>query len=149
MTATATATRISAHVLVLDDRRRILLCRIAPGIRNAGHWTLPGGGLEFGETPAHGAVREAAEESGLVVELDGLAGTFTATIDRPDTVATHWVSVLYRGHVVGGELRDELDESTDTCAWFTEDEALALPLVRLGREGVELAFAGPDPEATR
>ena len=137
-----TSTRISAHALVLDPERRILLCRIAPHIDAGGHWTLPGGGLEFGETPEAGAVREVEEESGLTVELDGLAGTFTAIIDRPPERdgPMHWVSILYRARPTGGELRDELDDSTDTCAWFTETEARALPLVRLGAEGLDLAF---------
>ena len=44
-----TATRISAHALVLDDDRRILLCRIASHIDAAGHWTLPGGWVHANE----------------------------------------------------------------------------------------------------
>jgi len=136
-------TRISAHALVLDDERRILLCRIAPHIDAGGRWTLPGGGLEFGETPEAGALREVEEESGLTVTLDGLAGTFTATVDRPPDRGgpMHWVSILYRAHPTGGELRDELENSTDTCGWFTEREARALSLVRLSMEGLDLAFA--------
>jgi ADP-ribose pyrophosphatase YjhB (NUDIX family) len=137
-----TTIRISAHALVLDDERRILLCRIASHILDGGQWTLPGGGLEFGETPEAGALREVEEESGLTVELEGLAGTFNALVDRPPERGgpMHWVSILYRAHPTGGELRDEVAGSTDTCAWFTEPEARALPLVRLGAEGVDLAF---------
>ena len=137
-----TTTRISAHALVLDDDRRILLCRIASHIDAAGHWTLPGGGLEFGETPEAGALREVEEESGLTVELAGLAGTFNAVVDRPPERGgpMHWVSILYRARATGGELRDELENSTDTCAWFAEAEARVLPLVRLSVEGLDLAF---------
>ena len=107
---------------------------------------FPGGGLEFGETPEAGALREVEEESGLTVELDGLAGTFTATIDRPPERGgpMHWVSVLYRAHPTGGELRDELENSTDTCGWFPEAQARSLPLVRLGAEGLDLAFGRRD-----
>jgi ADP-ribose pyrophosphatase YjhB (NUDIX family) len=137
-----TTTRISAHALVLDDDRRILLCRIASHIDAAGHWTLPGGGLGFGETPEAGALREVEEESGLTVVLDGLAGTFNAVVDRPPERGgpMHWVSILYRARPTGGELRDELEDSTDTCAWFAEAEARVLPLVRLSAEGLDLAF---------
>ena len=44
---------------------RILLVRVAPGyMRDVGQWTLPGGGLNFGEDPADGALRELTEETG-------------------------------------------------------------------------------------
>jgi len=135
-------TRVGAYAICLDESGRILLCRIAPAVKPGGFWTLPGGGLEFGETPEAGALREVEEESGLTVELDGLAGTFNAVVDRPPERGgpMHWVSVLYRARPTGGELRDELENSTDTCAWFAEAEARVLPLVRLSAEGLDLAF---------
>lgn len=45
-------------------------------------------------------------------------------------------------------LRDELDGSTDTCAWFPLDQARALPLVDLAEHGISLAertLAAPQP----
>lgn len=48
---------------------RILLCRRAIEPRY-GHWTLPAGFMELGETMAQGAIRETAEEAeGLAVNL--------------------------------------------------------------------------------
>ena len=41
--------------------------------------------------------------------------------------------------VTGGSLRDEVDGSTDTCAWFTLEQARALPLVDLAEHGIRLA----------
>ncbi|HEX6656334.1 MAG TPA: NUDIX domain-containing protein [Candidatus Limnocylindria bacterium] len=44
-------TRVAAYALCVEDGR-ILLCRIAPGYwSGVGAWTLPGGGLDFGESP--------------------------------------------------------------------------------------------------
>ncbi|MGI4792135.1 MAG: NUDIX domain-containing protein [Janthinobacterium lividum] len=44
----------------------ILLVRHVEPTRS--YWTLPGGGLEAGETPAEAAVREVMEETGVAVE---------------------------------------------------------------------------------
>ncbi|HEU4672611.1 MAG TPA: NUDIX domain-containing protein [Candidatus Limnocylindrales bacterium] len=137
--------RISAHVVVLDGAGRIVLCRISEAGPGLGSWTLPGGGLEFGETPEAGAVREVAEETGLIVEIQGPVGTFSRLI--PHSIAfggrpLHWLSILYAGRAVGGELRDEIDNTTDRAAWFTEREARELPLVPLAERGLELAFGG-------
>lgn len=54
-----------------EDGDRVLLCRIAPGEADSGRWTLPGGGLEFGEDPADGVLREL--DALPVVDLVGWA----------------------------------------------------------------------------
>src|SRR5688500_6850486 len=59
------STRVTAYALALDGAGRLLLARVAPGYRAEGTWTLPGGGLDFGEHPAEAVVRELAEETGL------------------------------------------------------------------------------------
>lgn len=52
-------TRVSAYAVCVEDGR-LLLARIAPGytVGLDGWWTLPGGGIEHGEDPRAGAVRE-------------------------------------------------------------------------------------------
>jgi 8-oxo-dGTP diphosphatase len=44
------------------------------------YWTLPGGGIEKGETPENAAEREVLEETGLVVTTSRFL--FTTTSDR-------------------------------------------------------------------
>lgn len=41
-----------------------------------GIWNLPGGGAEHGESPWEAVVREVEEETGLVVEVERLAGAY-------------------------------------------------------------------------
>ena len=53
-------------LLVLEHEGAVLVLR---QLHREG-WTLPGGLLDHGETPAHGVVREAGEELGLVVDID-------------------------------------------------------------------------------
>ena len=58
-----------AFAVIRDDEGRVLRIRR----RDTGRWGLPGGGIEFGETPADAVVREAFEETGFTVEVLRLA----------------------------------------------------------------------------
>ena len=65
--------RLAAYALVVDAGHLLLTQlseRVAGG---AGRWTLPGGGVDPGEAPVDGAVREVHEEAGQVVVVDELA----------------------------------------------------------------------------
>lgn len=61
-----------------DEKQVASVAVIAPGHmlwgkrRDSGKWTTPGGHLHPGESPVDGAVRELAEESGIVVTADKL-----------------------------------------------------------------------------
>lgn len=58
--------RQAARVLLIDHAGRVLLFHASDPARPGHHyWFTPGGGLEAGETPAQGAARELAEETGL------------------------------------------------------------------------------------
>ena len=65
-----------ADAAIIDDAGRLLLIRRADN----GLWALPGGGLDVGETPAEGAVREALEESGIASEAVALAGVWDSRL---------------------------------------------------------------------
>jgi 8-oxo-dGTP diphosphatase len=139
-------TRVAAYALCTDGDA-ILLCRIAAGWTSDadGRWTLPGGGLDFGENPRTGALRELSEETGLTGEITGLAGVDSWSrrfTDPKDRVAKemHGIQIVYRVRVTGGELRDEPAGSTDTCRWVRRAEVASLPIVDLVKIAVPLAF---------
>ncbi len=71
-----------------------------------GHWSLPGGVIDEGESAEEAAVRETLEETGLVVEVVRELGVVTG----PLTGRGHGV---YLCSVVGGELRACPPEVTD------------------------------------
>jgi 8-oxo-dGTP diphosphatase len=112
-------TRLAAHGLcVVDDR--ILLVRLSPDLLNAGLWTLPGGGVEWGEAPEDAVVREVREETGLEATAAALAGVWSTTYQRSEArpyAPLHFVSVIYRLRVAEGELVHEIGGSTDRAAW--------------------------------
>ena len=59
--------------VLFDADGRVLLVRHTYGRLN---WELPGGGAEPGEAPPETAIREALEETGLVVDLVRLTGAY-------------------------------------------------------------------------
>ena len=141
----AQRTRVAAYALSTDEGGRILLCRIAPSIAAGEIWTLPGGGLEFGESPEVAVVRELAEESGYQGEVVGLADVKDRVVTDTDGGGRmHAIRIVYRVRVTGGDLRDEIDGSTDMCGWFTLDEASRLNLGGLARHALTLAAAETD-----
>jgi 8-oxo-dGTP diphosphatase len=135
-------TRVAAYALVVDASGRILLCRIAPSVAAGGIWTLPGGGLEFGESPRTAVLRELEEEAGYAGEVVALAEVFDRIFADPAfSGRLHAIRIVYRVRVTGGELRDEVDGSTDTCAWFAPEEAGRLNLGELARQALALMAA--------
>jgi ADP-ribose pyrophosphatase YjhB (NUDIX family) len=135
--------RIAAYNVCRDAEDRLLLVRLSNITERPGWWTLPGGGIEFGEHPENAALRELREETGLAGRIVELLAV--DSIARPITIDGaphdyHSVRIVYRTEVVDHELRDELEGSTDHAAWCTRVELDALPLVEMGRLGVRLAF---------
>lgn len=58
-------------MLLIDDSDRLLLfADTDPGIPSARWWITPGGGVEPGESDLQAAVRELAEETGVVADTD-------------------------------------------------------------------------------
>lgn len=130
--------RVGAYARCRDDAGRVLLCHIAPSVGVGDIWTLPGGGLEFGEAPAAAVLRELTEETGYVgevVELIDVSDHLFTETDGRDRL--HAIRIVYDVRIVGGELRDESDGSTDTCRWVTSDEARRLRLGEMARHAVE------------
>lgn len=98
-------------------------------------WTMPGGGMDFGETPAETAVRELHEETGLTATMGPILGVFSAwsaAADSSRNTSGHSIGPIFQGLDISGELREDFaDDSTDAVAWFTIEEAHELPRVPL------------------
>jgi len=133
-------TRVSAYGLLLRDNK-MLLCRLSQNVgMNPGHWTLPGGGLDFGEDPKDAVVREFKEETGLVVAVNKLVAVNSLSDAMPGWSPMHSVRIIYSVQYISGDLAYEQEGSTDLCAWHTQQQAQALPLVSLAEEGIVHTF---------
>jgi 8-oxo-dGTP diphosphatase len=142
---TRQVTRVAAYALCLDDDGRILLARLTYPEVKAGWWTLPGGGIDFGESPPEAVLRELAEETGLTGTIESLAGVESWVRHGPVPGGTgddfQAIQIIYRVRVTGGTLRDEVDGSTDAAAWFTRAELGEMQVVELVEAGLRLLDA--------
>ena len=77
---------LAVDAVILFQDGIVLIKRDNPPF--AGSYALPGGFVEVGETVEAAVVREACEETGLVIELQGLVGIYSNPARDP------------RGHVV-------------------------------------------------
>ncbi len=121
----------------------MLLVRLSNITEAPGSWTLPGGGVEFGEHPEAAAIRELSEETGLVGSITELLAV--DSMHRParagENVADyHSIRIIYRTAVEAGEVVHEVDNSTDRAAWCTQQELATMPLVSTSELGVRLAY---------
>lgn len=133
--------RVAAYAVIVDEGR-ILLAHWNEG----GHsgWTLPGGGIDPGEDPIDAVRREVDEETGYMAEVGELLGIDSRVIPAARRIGganapLHTLRIVYRAQLTGGELRNEIDGSTDEAAWFALDE---IPQRRVKLVDVALEFAG-------
>jgi 8-oxo-dGTP diphosphatase len=116
---------VGVGAVIVQDNRVLLIRRGQPPL--LGEWSLPGGVLECGETLREATVREAREETGLVVETVDMLGVYERVI-RSDQgrVRYHYVLIDFLCRAVAGELKAGSDAAD--VRWFVHDELPALNL---------------------
>jgi len=119
-----------------DNARVVLVKRAHPPLE--AQWSIPGGVLEVGELVRDAAIREAYEETGLIVETGELLGVFDRVLRSPDgRVQYHYVLVDFLCRRVGGELKAAGDAAD--ARWFTGQE---LPSLNLAADTLEVIRKG-------
>lgn len=112
--------------VIWNDKGQVLLIRRANPPR-AGHWSLPGGKVERGESLEEALRREIREETGLEIEILGLAGVAEIVDDGAyGGSGRHYVLIDYGVRVTSGTARAASDAMDAT--WFAYSELEALPL---------------------
>jgi 8-oxo-dGTP pyrophosphatase MutT (NUDIX family) len=120
--------RPAAYCVIYDDVGRVLLTEWSrPDLNpNVHGWTLPGGGLDFGEHPADAAIRKVFEETGLHVELLGdpkVDSVQFAVGDLRADVEIQELRFIYRARVTGGFFGIvDVNRTTTDIGWFHAEE---------------------------
>jgi ADP-ribose pyrophosphatase YjhB (NUDIX family) len=114
--------RVAAYAIVLRGPD-VLLSRLAPYLVAREQWTLPGGGIDFGEDPRDAVVREVYEETGLSVSVGDRAWIDSArryaSVSETDM---HAVRIVFEGWVAPDAPEPrvvEVDGSTVDARWVS------------------------------
>lgn len=105
---------VGVGAVVLDGTRVLLVKRGQAPLK--GHWSLPGGAVETGETLEQAVTREVLEETGVTIEV----GPIVEVLDRisrdaEGRVEHHYVLVDFVARPTGGSLQGASD--ADDAAW--------------------------------
>jgi ADP-ribose pyrophosphatase YjhB (NUDIX family) len=122
---------VGTVITAADDRIVLVRRAIEPGY---GLWVFPGGYVDRGEELTVAAIREAREESGLQVRLDGLINIYSYP-SRPIII------VVYRASIVSGELAID-DESLEARLFSRADIPWNQLAFRSTREALEDYLSG-------
>src|ERR1700716_1822127 len=92
--------KVGCSIAAFDDAGRVVLIERADN----GRWALPGGYADVGSSPSENVLRELAEETGLVAEIERFVGVYDNR-RFGSTAAYHFYTLLFRGRLVGGAPR--------------------------------------------
>ncbi len=110
--------------VLIEQNGRLLMLRRSGVELGVGAWGVPGGHLDFGETPEQCAIREAHEETGLAVSDVRFVG-ITNDVFQADGL--HYITIWMRANSQSGEPTVTAPEESDQVGWFAW-EALPGPL---------------------
>ncbi|WP_395696006.1 NUDIX hydrolase [Nocardioides sp.] len=150
--------RLAAYAFITRGTD-LLLTRISSTGHHSGSWTLPGGGVEHGETPRTAVVREVREECGIecgvgeLLEVHDVHFEGTAPTGRREDF--HGVHLIFRATVAEDAEPRVVEQggTTDAVAWVPVEavEAGDQPVLDVVTEALRAAGlrAGERPRSRR
>jgi ADP-ribose pyrophosphatase YjhB (NUDIX family) len=129
---------LAVSAAIIRDGKVLIVRRArAPAF---GVFTLPGGGVEAGETLHEAIVREVMEETALTIEPLGLAGYREAIARDADAkVERHFVILPFAARFIAGEV--SLNEELAEARWLVPSELTGLKTTEGLAEVVRAAYA--------
>ena len=132
-------TSVRAYGILIQNESVLLVRSSSPQIVPP-LWWLPGGGIDFGESPEETLLREFREETGLAIKDPVLLDVVSDIRRRPNGDRIHTVRVLYTVSMSGGELRDEAIGTTNQVHWFKLDELDSVNVAEYAARAIQLAL---------
>ena len=115
--------RVVAKVILINSQNEIAMAKVKRGFFS-GHWTLPGGFVDYAEHPVEGAVREVKEELGVSVEID--EKDIVQIAERIFTSeGIQFLSFTYKCHIEGDVQFNPKADEIEEARWFSINQALA------------------------
>jgi 8-oxo-dGTP diphosphatase len=129
LTSTSTESRtyptrpyLAVSAAIFRDGRVLIVRRGKP---SHGVYTLPGGGVELGETLEQAVIREVREETGLDIEPLELAGYRQMIVrDAGGKIERHFVILPFAARWIAGEI--SLNEELADASWLLPSELSGL-----------------------
>ena len=129
---------LAVSAAIIRDGKVLIVRRARPPAY--GVFTLPGGGVEAGETLHEAIVREVMEETALTIEPLGLAGYREAIArDADGKVERHFVILPFAARFIAGEVA--LNEELAEARWLVPSELAGLKTTEGLAEIVRAAYA--------
>ncbi len=106
-----------------------------------GHWSLPGGWADVGDTPSQAIIREVREESGFDVQIESVVGIYDANRvpNKKWMPFYHAYKLLFLCSVTGGAA--QTSHETPDVGFFAPDDLPPLSIYRTNTSHIADAFA--------
>ena len=85
-------------------------------------WGLPGGKIEYGETPEEAVIRETMEETGYTVRILEMIPLTNVSIWRYANQELHTIVIGYYGKVVEVPQKKVCDKKVNMVRWMKPEE---------------------------
>lgn len=115
--------RLAVRAAILREER-LLMVNAYPG-RDSDLWTLPGGGVETGQSLPENLIREVREETGLDIKVG--APILINEFHDPDS-GFHQIDMIFRASLPGGDTirLEDPEKVVNRYCWVTRPELARL-----------------------
>lgn len=120
--------------ILIDNRKEEILDEAN------GKWEVPGGKIEFGETPEDAIKRELFEETGYNVNVKQIIPYSNVSMWEYSDYKQHTVIFFYICELENDEHIEIKDNRINTYKWITENELSDYNFLPGNKEAIEMAI---------